>query len=101
MYLFIYIYLFVYLFCLFIYIFVYLFIYLLFLFELWNIISYRSLCESQQFLEQNIQKIIKNGGEGAILRKPKSIYESGRSSSLLKLKVNKKNLKQIIKNNIM
>lgn len=31
--------------------------------------------------------MIDNGGEGVILRKPKSFYEHGRTQSLLKLKV--------------
>lgn len=33
------------------------------------------------------QHILGDGGEGVILRKPRSVYESGRSSNLLKLKV--------------
>jgi ATP-dependent DNA ligase len=34
-----------------------------------------------------LEEVIKNAGEGIILRKPKSMYESGRSEDLLKLKV--------------
>ena len=36
---------------------------------------------------QTIKRVIQSGGEGVILRQPKSIYESGRSDKLLKLKV--------------
>lgn len=38
-------------------------------------------------LDTFVQKIIEDGGEGIILQKGYSLYESGRSSSLLKLKV--------------
>ena len=34
-----------------------------------------------------IQNIIDDGGEGAILRRMSSIYEGGRTSTLIKLKV--------------
>lgn len=34
-----------------------------------------------------VQLIIEEEGEGAIIRKARSLYEHGRSSSLLKLKV--------------
>ena len=34
-----------------------------------------------------LQTMIENGGEGLILRKKDSLYESGRTRSLLKLKV--------------
>ena len=36
-----------------------------------------------------LQIVLEEGGEGLVLRKPKSIYEQGRSASLLKLKVPK------------
>lgn len=52
-----------------------------------NIISARSLCISKQLVGDTLQHIIDNGGEGVILRKPKSLYEGGRSTSLIKLKV--------------
>jgi ATP-dependent DNA ligase len=34
-----------------------------------------------------VQEIINDGGEGIILRKVNSLYEYGRTSSLIKLKV--------------
>lgn len=34
-----------------------------------------------------IEGILNHGGEGVVLRKPHSLYESGRSSELLKIKV--------------
>lgn len=33
------------------------------------------------------EKVLENGGEGIIARKPESLYENGRSSDLLKFKV--------------
>ena len=35
----------------------------------------------------SLHQVVEDGGEGVILRKPNSLYEFGRSSSLLKLKV--------------
>eukprot|EP00026_Physarum_polycephalum_P002350 Phypoly_transcript_02356.p1 GENE.Phypoly_transcript_02356~~Phypoly_transcript_02356.p1 ORF type:complete len:908 (+),score=118.97 Phypoly_transcript_02356:113-2836(+) len=49
----------------------------------------RFLCENIITLTQSLQCIIDAGGEGVILRKPRSLYESGRSTSLLKLKGSK------------
>ena len=36
-----------------------------------------------------VQVVIEGGGEGLVLRKPKSLYENGRSPFLLKIKVSK------------
>ena len=45
------------------------------------------LCSSRRELTKAIEKIIKQGGEGLILRGVKSPYDRGRSPFLLKLKV--------------
>ena len=47
----------------------------------------RVLCTNTYLLQQNINKIISDGGEGVILRKCKSKYVCGRSDLLWKLKV--------------
>ena len=46
-------------------------------------------CEVKEHLWSTLDQIIKKGGEGVMLRKPGSLYESGRSNSLLKVKVQK------------
>jgi ATP-dependent DNA ligase len=48
------------------------------------------MCQSNKQLDVNIGFVLEGGGEGVILRKPGSLYENGRSSSLIKLKVTKK-----------
>jgi ATP dependent DNA ligase domain len=63
------------------------FIIIIFVFNLNNIPAARLLCTGKKQLNQMVQNIINDGGEGVILRKPKSIYENGRSSTLIKLKV--------------
>jgi DNA ligase-1 len=44
-------------------------------------------CKGKEHLKEYFEKIIKKGGEGVMLRKPKSLYEGGRSESLCKYKV--------------
>lgn len=44
-------------------------------------------CKGSGHLKNVSKKVIKSGGEGIILRKFGSLYERGRSASLLKLKV--------------
>ena len=44
---------------------------------------------SQKEMAKRLEDIIADGGEGVVLRKPKSFYEQGRSPSLLKIKVYK------------
>ena len=44
-------------------------------------------CKDIQHLQQFLQEIIEQGGEGIILRNPSSLYEKGKSRSFLKLKV--------------
>lgn len=44
-------------------------------------------CSSRKWLAKATEVILKQGGEGLILRKVKSPYERGRSPYLLKLKV--------------
>lgn len=45
-------------------------------------------------MKESLQRILSNEGEGILLRKPRSLYESGRSLNLLKLKVTKTNKKE-------
>jgi hypothetical protein len=45
------------------------------------------LGKNGQHLSGLVEGIIEDGGEGVILRKVASLYEFGRSSSLIKLKV--------------
>ena len=47
----------------------------------------RVFCNRKQMLTSSVNRIITDGGEGVILRKPGSVYEHGRSTSLVKLKV--------------
>lgn len=62
-----------------------------------NIVASRMLCSSKETLVKKLESIINEGGEGLIVRKPKSLYESGRSINLLKLKVSRKCI-QIVTN---
>ena len=45
------------------------------------------LCETKKQLTTLVHEIINDGGEGVILRLPKSIFDQGRSSMLIKIKV--------------
>lgn len=55
------------------------------------------LCQSNAHQILFVQAVIDDGGEGVILRRLYSLYENGRSTSLVKLKVFK--LKEMVKNN--
>jgi ATP-dependent DNA ligase len=37
-----------------------------------------------------VQVVVESGGEGVVLRKPKSLYDKGRSPYLLKIKVERR-----------
>ena len=43
-------------------------------------------CRGIDHLQQQLEDILQQGGEGLMLRQPGSLYESGRSSTLLKVK---------------
>ena len=43
-------------------------------------------CRGQSYLDQQLEQVLALGGEGLMLRQPGSLYESGRSSTLLKVK---------------
>jgi DNA ligase-1 len=43
-------------------------------------------CQSKGHLLQKLEEVVKGGGEGLMLRKPKSKYEAKRSDTLLKVK---------------
>ena len=47
-------------------------------------------CVNRFHLSKQIKNILEDGGEGAILQKVASKYERGRSTDLLKLKVQNK-----------
>lgn len=67
-----------------------------FIFDYSNQVVSRVKCEDPVILENLSRHVIKDEGEGMILRKPKSVYENGRSTSLLKLKVWTNNNNNII-----
>jgi ATP-dependent DNA ligase len=48
------------------------------------------ICTNTKFHRNFIENIQNTGGEGVVLRKPKSIYIHGRSEELMKIKVRKK-----------
>eukprot|EP00026_Physarum_polycephalum_P001040 Phypoly_transcript_01041.p1 GENE.Phypoly_transcript_01041~~Phypoly_transcript_01041.p1 ORF type:complete len:1163 (+),score=140.56 Phypoly_transcript_01041:229-3717(+) len=50
------------------------------------IIATRLICTARKLLSHSLKDIILDGGEGLILRKPKSLYVPGRSDDLFKLK---------------
>eukprot|EP00026_Physarum_polycephalum_P001070 Phypoly_transcript_01071.p1 GENE.Phypoly_transcript_01071~~Phypoly_transcript_01071.p1 ORF type:complete len:1197 (-),score=193.28 Phypoly_transcript_01071:69-3659(-) len=50
------------------------------------ILASRMLCTQKRELSQAMKSIIRDGGEGVILQKPGSLYTSGRSGDLMKLK---------------
>ena len=56
-------------------------------FECGHTVAYRALCKSEKHMLVACKLIIKGGGEGVIIRKYSSVYEHGRSSNLLKIKV--------------
>eukprot|EP00026_Physarum_polycephalum_P013932 Phypoly_transcript_14393.p1 GENE.Phypoly_transcript_14393~~Phypoly_transcript_14393.p1 ORF type:complete len:318 (+),score=42.03 Phypoly_transcript_14393:113-955(+) len=51
-----------------------------------NIVAPRVMCTNNDQLSDFVKSIIEKSGEGVILRKQGSVYERGRSPSLLKLK---------------
>lgn len=56
-------------------------------FEYMKVVASRLICIAASVLHKLTNCVIDNGGEGLVLRKPGSLYEYGRSASLLKLKV--------------
>jgi DNA ligase-1 len=44
-------------------------------------------CRGIDHFNAYLQRIVEDGGEGVVLRKPNSMYESGRSDTLYKCKV--------------
>lgn len=42
---------------------------------------------NQRKLEEDLGELLQDGGEGIILQKPSSVYEHGKTQSLLKIKV--------------
>src|SRR5689334_13265830 len=47
----------------------------------------REQCKGREHLEKVAMSILEMGGEGVILRKPRSFYKGGRSDTYLKFKV--------------
>eukprot|EP00026_Physarum_polycephalum_P002904 Phypoly_transcript_02913.p1 GENE.Phypoly_transcript_02913~~Phypoly_transcript_02913.p1 ORF type:complete len:747 (+),score=87.92 Phypoly_transcript_02913:75-2315(+) len=60
------------------------------------IIAPRKLIHDHVKLERSITCIMEDGGEGVILRRPKSVYEHGRSPSLLKLKASREDREALV-----
>lgn len=52
-----------------------------------QILTARMKCFTHKQVETKLKQVLEDGGEGVVLRKPGSVYEHGRSSSLLKIKV--------------
>ena len=59
----------------------------LFLFDIVKTNASRFMCESRAVLVKMMKKMVKERGEGVILRKPGSMYIRGRSLELYKYKV--------------
>eukprot|EP00026_Physarum_polycephalum_P000635 Phypoly_transcript_00636.p1 GENE.Phypoly_transcript_00636~~Phypoly_transcript_00636.p1 ORF type:complete len:901 (-),score=99.66 Phypoly_transcript_00636:59-2761(-) len=51
------------------------------------IVAPRILCKNRLFPRRAVRSIIRDGGEGVIMRKVGSLYEHGRNNSLVKLKM--------------
>jgi DNA ligase-1 len=49
-------------------------------------VLYQSICEGTDSLRAELARVERVGGEGLMLRQPDSLYEAGRSSTLLKVK---------------
>ena len=47
-------------------------------------------CISMEHLQQTLQSVLSGGGEGLIARKPESLYISGFTQTILKIKVKKR-----------
>jgi hypothetical protein len=58
-----------------------------FVFDINYIVTPRVICANKLHVSNIIQCILSDTGEGVILRKSNSIYENGRSTNLLKIKV--------------
>eukprot|EP00026_Physarum_polycephalum_P001458 Phypoly_transcript_01460.p1 GENE.Phypoly_transcript_01460~~Phypoly_transcript_01460.p1 ORF type:complete len:826 (+),score=126.37 Phypoly_transcript_01460:385-2862(+) len=54
--------------------------------NLYVIVAMRVACRSRYHLNDFMQLVVDEGGEGVILRKERSLYEHGKSLSLLKIK---------------
>lgn len=56
----------------------------------WRVVGHQVLkmtrCKGQSHLEAELKRIEQKSGEGVMLRKPKSLYVAGRSTTLLKVK---------------
>lgn len=52
-----------------------------------EVVATRMKCKNNVQLKLMVETIINDNGEGVILRKEKSLYEPGRTPSLLKIKV--------------
>lgn len=47
----------------------------------------RTQCKGDEHVANILKEIVEGGGEGVILQLSKSVYENGRSASLMKFKV--------------
>eukprot|EP00026_Physarum_polycephalum_P001348 Phypoly_transcript_01349.p1 GENE.Phypoly_transcript_01349~~Phypoly_transcript_01349.p1 ORF type:complete len:1107 (+),score=164.22 Phypoly_transcript_01349:191-3322(+) len=49
----------------------------------------RMRCDSKMMMDDLVHQVVSEGGEGLVARKPKSIYEHGRSQQLFKIKASR------------
>ena len=57
------------------------------IFDSVHILTSNSTCQNARHLRVITQTILEGGGDGVVLRKPKSIYEHGRTENIVKIKV--------------
>eukprot|EP00026_Physarum_polycephalum_P002957 Phypoly_transcript_02966.p1 GENE.Phypoly_transcript_02966~~Phypoly_transcript_02966.p1 ORF type:complete len:695 (+),score=87.59 Phypoly_transcript_02966:171-2087(+) len=63
-----------------------------------SIIAARTKCQTPNLLRYWVKNIIDDGGEGVILRKPRSFYSHGRSTNLVKLKSSRADCEALVLN---
>lgn len=53
--------------------------------KIWKLVDHE-LCRGRDHLKEVLDRLVSQGAEGLMIRKPRSFYEAGRSSTLLKVK---------------
>lgn len=61
--------------------------FILFLFDYVYIPAANKICVSKQHLKIFTKFILNNGGEGTVIRQPKSFYQRGKTNTMYKVKV--------------
>ena len=64
-------------------------------FDVPNIQASRIRCDSKRMMEDMVEDVVSEGGEGMVARKPKSVYEHGRSQLLFKIKVSSSSFSEV------